>query len=89
MTTSMRFGAHGRRLSVIALGGLLAFDGVKLLEYLHGYGEVVFLEFENRLWVVKQDVRIEHEGLNFCRNPKPRIWGYRPAQVFHRVWISC
>jgi hypothetical protein len=36
-----------------AFGGLLAFYRIELLENLHGYGEVVFLEFKYRLRIVK------------------------------------
>jgi hypothetical protein len=49
-----------------ALRGLLALDGVELLEHLHRDGEVVVLELEDRLRVVQQDVRVEHEGLTFA-----------------------
>ena len=57
------------------LGRLLPLDRVELLQHLHWYGEVVLLELEYRLRIVKQKVRVEHEGLNFCRNLDPRIWG--------------
>src|ERR1035441_3874720 len=36
--------------------------------------------------VVKKDIRIQHERLDLCRNPDPRVWGGGPAQVFHRGW---
>jgi hypothetical protein len=45
-------------------GGLLALDRVEFLEDLHGYREVVLLEFEEGLGVVQQDVRIQDVGLD-------------------------
>jgi hypothetical protein len=65
-------------------GGLLAFYGVEFLQNLDRDGEVIVLEFENRLWVVQQDVRIEDEGLYFPCDLELRLKGDDPAQVFHR-----
>jgi hypothetical protein len=64
--------------------GLLVLYFVQFLEHLHRYGEVVFLEFENGLGVVQEDIRVEHEGLGLCRNPHPRLKGCRPTRDFHR-----
>ena len=66
-----------------ALGGLLGLYGVELLKDLDGNGQVVLLEIVNRLRVVQQDIRIQHERLNLGRDPDPRIGGSGPAQVFH------
>ena len=57
-----------------ALGRLLGLYRVQLLEDLDRYGQVVLLEFVNRLRVVNQDIRIQHERLYLCRDPDPRIW---------------
>jgi hypothetical protein len=69
-----------------ALGRLLGLDRIQLLQDLDRDRQVVLLEFENRLRVVKKDIRIQHERLDLCRNPDPRVWGGGPAQVFHRGW---
>jgi hypothetical protein len=66
------------------LGRLLGLYRVELLEDLDRYREVVLLEFVNGLRVVNEDIRVQHERLNLCRDPDPRIWGRGPAQVFHR-----
>ena len=55
------------------LGRLLALDRVQLLEDLDGNRQVVLLELEDRLGVVEQDVRIEHEGLDSGRYLNPRL----------------
>ena len=52
-----------------ALGGLLALDAVELLKYLDRDREVVVLKLENRFGVVKENIRVEHEGLNFDHHP--------------------
>jgi hypothetical protein len=68
-----------------ALGGLLGLYGVQLLEDLHRYGQVVLLEFVNRLRVVNQDIRVQHERLNLGRDPDPRIGGRSPRAGFPSV----
>ena len=65
-------------------GGLLALYGVEFLKNLDRDGEVIVLEFEDRLRVVQQDVRIEDEGLYFPCDLELRLKGNAPAQVFHR-----
>ena len=67
-----------------ALGGLLAFDRIEFLEDLDGDGEVVVLEFIDRLRVVKEDIRVEHEGLHFDRNPVPLTGSRGSFNVFHQ-----
>ena len=67
-----------------ALGGLFAFDRIEFLENLDGNGEVVVLEFINRLRVVKEDIRVEHEGLHFDRNPVPLTGSRGSFNVFHQ-----
>ena len=58
-----------------ALRGLLTLDGIKLFENLDRDGQVVLLELVDRLGIVKEDVRVQNEGLYFRRNLEPRIWG--------------
>ena len=68
------------------LGGLFAFDRIELLENLDGNGEIVVLEFIDRLRVVKEDIRVEHEGLHFDRNPVPLTGSRGSFSVFHQYW---
>ncbi|MGA2444060.1 MAG: hypothetical protein ABSG50_01375 [Opitutaceae bacterium] len=63
------------------LGGLFAFYGVEFFQNLDRDGEVIVLEFENRLGVVQQDVRIEDEGFYFSCDLELRLKGGAPAQV--------
>ena len=70
-----------------SLGGLLTLDRIEFFKNLDGDGEIVVLELVDRLRIMKENIRVEHEGLNRGRNFDPRIGGYRPAGVFHRVDI--
>ena len=71
------------------LGGLFAFYGVEFFQYLGRDGEVIVLEFENRLWVVQQDVRIEDESLYFPCDLELRLKGGTPRSGVPSMWISC
>jgi DNA topoisomerase IB len=46
-----------------ALRGLLALDGIELLQHLDRNREVIVFKFEDRLRVVQQNVRIQNVGL--------------------------
>jgi len=60
------------------LRGLLALDRVQFLENLDRDREIVLLELENRLGVVEENIRVEHERLYLCRNPDPRLSAVAP-----------
>ena len=74
-----------RRALRPALGGLLAFDGIELLEHLDRDGQVIVFKFEDRLRVVQQDVRIENVSLSPNFNVTLRWLLDHSGSVFHRV----
>ena len=68
-----------------ALGGLLAFYRIELLENLDRNGQVIVLELEDRLRIVQQNVRVQNVGLGPYFDLMLRWILHRAYCVFHRV----